>query len=79
MEYTLLVVDEKLGETIIEGYATQSGVVSVLEKYTNLDDNAQLAFAATLGREGSAEHHGVWHSIFVTGTIGTMVRSLGGS
>lgn len=77
MEYTLLIVDEKLGETIIEGYATQSGIVSAVEKYTNLDDDGQLAFAASLGREGAAEHQGVWYSIFVTGTVRTMVRSLG--
>ncbi|QGJ90425.1 hypothetical protein HWC81_gp80 [Gordonia phage Crocheter] len=75
MEYTLLVVDEKLGETIIEGYATQAGIVSAVENYTNLNDNGQLAFAATLGREGSAEHHGVWYSIFVTGTVKSMVKS----
>ncbi|QXO14104.1 hypothetical protein SEA_ALAINAMARIE_80 [Gordonia phage AlainaMarie] len=77
MDYTLLVVDEKLGETIIEGHVSQAGVISILEKYTQLDDLGKLHFANDLGGQGSAEHSGVWYSVYVTGGIGTMVRSLG--
>ncbi|WIC89968.1 hypothetical protein SEA_HYDRUS_79 [Gordonia phage Hydrus] len=77
MEHTLLVVDEKLGETIIEGYATTKGLTSVLEKYTKLDEDGKRNFFDILEKQGSVDHSGVWYSIYVTGRVSTMVRSLG--
>ncbi|QWY82412.1 hypothetical protein SEA_AFLAC_80 [Gordonia phage Aflac] len=77
MEYTLLIVDEKLDETIVEGHATQAGIMSVLEKYTQLDASGKLSFINDLGNEGSAEYSIFPYSVYVTGPVGTMVRSLG--
>ncbi|QAU06312.1 hypothetical protein SEA_RICKMORE_78 [Gordonia phage Rickmore] len=86
MEYTLLIVErivergkESKDETVIEGYTTQRGLMTVLEKYTGLDDYGKLKFVNELGMEGSAEHKGVPYAVYVTGPVGSMVRSLGGS
>ncbi|QEQ94382.1 hypothetical protein HWC66_gp79 [Gordonia phage Chikenjars] len=83
MEYTLLIVERIFGEketkdeTIIEGYTNHRGLMTVLEKYSRLDDHAKGKFCDDLGSTGSAEHSGVPYSIYVTGPVDSMIKTLG--
>ncbi|QPL14724.1 hypothetical protein SEA_SCHWARTZ33_79 [Gordonia phage Schwartz33] len=76
MEYTLLIVDESLSHTLIEGYANSSGLMTTLKCFTDLEKDGRDAFMSDLLWKGAAEYKASAHdpfpySVTATGVVGS--------
>lgn len=79
MEYTILVEDEHLALTIVEGYTNSTGMNALLKRFTPMPQSGRRDFMNDLLWQGSAEYKAkqdaaLPYSIYATGVVSTMVR-----